>query len=274
MFSQASFGGVTKEGPNRVSMKTDIQKAYNTVNWKFLEVDLKGFGFHEKMVHWVMSCVTTASFSICVNGESYGYFKDDLLIFCHGAKSFVSVFKEVIEEFGTIYGLLPNYSKSTIIFRSMSMEDQQEILECVPFQLEKPLVRYLGTVIKDINKPLKSFLWSQGESSKGKAKGAWKNIYRPKAMGGLGLKDLTRDEGRRFIVLKIGNGEKASVIYDNWCGVGILQFFITNRDLYNARRNANMIVKYIVENGSCKWPEDWIVKYLILAVTSDNFRNF
>ncbi|GJR44420.1 hypothetical protein Tco_1312523 [Tanacetum coccineum] len=59
-----------------------------------------------------------------------------------------------------------------------------------------------------------------------------------------------RDEGRSFIVMKNGNGEKASVIYDNWCGVGILQFFITNRDLYNARRNANMIVKYIVENGS------------------------
>ncbi|GKC72413.1 hypothetical protein Tco_1118296, partial [Tanacetum coccineum] len=61
-----------------------------------------------------------------------------------------------------------------------------------------------------------------------------------------------RDEGRSFIVMKNGNGEKASVIYDNWCGVGILQFFITNRDLYNARRNANMIVKYIVENGSLK----------------------
>ncbi|GJW99860.1 hypothetical protein Tco_0183774 [Tanacetum coccineum] len=46
------------------------------------------------------------------------------------------------------------------------------------------------TVIKDINKLLKGFLWNQGELSRGKAKVAWKTICRPKSQGGLGLKDL------------------------------------------------------------------------------------
>ena len=53
----------------------DITKAYDTVNWCFLESVLKQFGFHEKMVKWIMTCVTTASFTICINGERHGYFK-------------------------------------------------------------------------------------------------------------------------------------------------------------------------------------------------------
>ncbi|GKA34928.1 RNA-directed DNA polymerase, eukaryota, reverse transcriptase zinc-binding domain protein [Tanacetum coccineum] len=62
-------------GPKRCSMKIDIQKAYDTVNWKFLEKALRLFGFHTKMIQWIMLCVTTPSYSICLNGERHGFFK-------------------------------------------------------------------------------------------------------------------------------------------------------------------------------------------------------
>ncbi|GJU82058.1 retrovirus-related pol polyprotein from transposon TNT 1-94 [Tanacetum coccineum] len=62
-------------GPPRCAFKDDIQKAYDTVDWKFLETILVGFGFHPKMVQWIMVCVSGASYSICVNGNFYGYFK-------------------------------------------------------------------------------------------------------------------------------------------------------------------------------------------------------
>ena len=45
-------------------------------------------------------------------------------------------------------------------------------------------------VVKEINKLLKSFMWCQGEISKGKAKISWENICKPKDQGGLGIKDL------------------------------------------------------------------------------------
>nr|GEV05005.1 hypothetical protein [Tanacetum cinerariifolium] len=66
--------------------------------------------------------------------------------------------------------------------------------------------------------------------------------------------------------MKIGNGVKASVIYDNWSGAGILYSFITNRDLYNARRNEDIVVKDIVDDGVCQWPVKWIIKYPILSM--------
>ncbi|GJU49343.1 RNA-directed DNA polymerase, eukaryota, reverse transcriptase zinc-binding domain protein [Tanacetum coccineum] len=33
------------------------------------------FGFHKTMVNWIMVCLNYASFSICINGESHGFFK-------------------------------------------------------------------------------------------------------------------------------------------------------------------------------------------------------
>ncbi|GJW24027.1 RNA-directed DNA polymerase, eukaryota, reverse transcriptase zinc-binding domain protein [Tanacetum coccineum] len=64
-----------KGGPKRVDFKIDIYKAYDTVNWEFLKKVLKGFGFHEKMVIWIMQCVTTVTFTLNVNGDRIGYFK-------------------------------------------------------------------------------------------------------------------------------------------------------------------------------------------------------
>ncbi|GJR20749.1 hypothetical protein Tco_0969276 [Tanacetum coccineum] len=126
----------------------------------------------------------------------------------------------------------------------------------------------------------------KGDISNRKAKVAWKNICRPKSKGGLGLKDLgavneeiydswgwksmlrLRDEVRNFIVMRIGNGEKAFVIYDNWCGTDALQSFITHRDLYNVRWHDRMVVKDIAENGVCVWPAEWTRKYPDLAMNN------
>ncbi|GJR10704.1 hypothetical protein Tco_0793356 [Tanacetum coccineum] len=62
-------------GSPRCSFKVDIQKAYDTVDWRFLKEVLVHFGFHQRMIDWIMECVTTTSFSININGILHGYFK-------------------------------------------------------------------------------------------------------------------------------------------------------------------------------------------------------
>nr|GEV90679.1 hypothetical protein [Tanacetum cinerariifolium] len=62
-------------GVSRCAFKVDIQKAYDTVDLDFLWVILIGFGFHERMIAWIMECVTTTSFSISINGSLHGYFE-------------------------------------------------------------------------------------------------------------------------------------------------------------------------------------------------------
>nr|GEZ80862.1 hypothetical protein [Tanacetum cinerariifolium] len=57
------------QGPPRCAFKIDIQKAYDTVDWRFLANILKCFGFHPTMIKWIMACIESSSFSISLNGN-------------------------------------------------------------------------------------------------------------------------------------------------------------------------------------------------------------
>ncbi|GKV13733.1 hypothetical protein SLEP1_g24717 [Rubroshorea leprosula] len=50
--------------------KADFQKAYDCVNWSFLDGMMDGFGFGAKWRGWIMKCLSTARFSVLVNGSS------------------------------------------------------------------------------------------------------------------------------------------------------------------------------------------------------------
>ncbi|GAA0177780.1 hypothetical protein LIER_29747 [Lithospermum erythrorhizon] len=52
----------------------DLRKAYDTVSWEFLEAVLRGLDFPKVFVGWVIECVTTASYSVSINGEMHGHF--------------------------------------------------------------------------------------------------------------------------------------------------------------------------------------------------------
>jgi hypothetical protein len=47
----------------------DMAKAYDRVDWRFLEGVLAKLGFHHKWVQWVMACVTTVRYSVRFNGQ-------------------------------------------------------------------------------------------------------------------------------------------------------------------------------------------------------------
>nr|XP_043630020.1 uncharacterized protein LOC122601317 [Erigeron canadensis] len=61
-------------GTPRCAFKVDIQKAYDMVDWRFLKRILIEFGFNSTMVHWIITCVATTSFSLCINGSLHGFF--------------------------------------------------------------------------------------------------------------------------------------------------------------------------------------------------------
>nr|GEV14509.1 RNA-directed DNA polymerase, eukaryota, reverse transcriptase zinc-binding domain protein [Tanacetum cinerariifolium] len=71
-------------------------------------------------------------------------FADDLLMFRHGDMNSVNVLKEAIEYFRAYSGLIPNYIKSIIIFRSMNNAEKQNIHGNIPFKVERLPVKYLG----------------------------------------------------------------------------------------------------------------------------------
>lgn len=58
----------------RVFFKIDFAKAYDTVEWSYLNLILERFNFHPKWRHWMMKCVSTASANVLINGSPSGMF--------------------------------------------------------------------------------------------------------------------------------------------------------------------------------------------------------
>ncbi|GJT14818.1 retrovirus-related pol polyprotein from transposon TNT 1-94 [Tanacetum coccineum] len=194
-------------GPPRCAFKIDIQKAYDTVDWRFLGCVLKYFGFHPFMIKWIMACVTSTSFSLNLNGDIHGFFKgkrglrqgdplsshsfysimtslvnvcfaDDLFIFARGDLDSARVIMESLDEFKLTSGLVPSIPKSTAFFCNVPnhVKISYSYINC----------RLLSRI--------RGFLWCNGEYKRGKAKVAWDDICLPKCEGGLGLHTPNLDE--------------------------------------------------------------------------------
>nr|GEY86701.1 RNA-directed DNA polymerase, eukaryota, reverse transcriptase zinc-binding domain protein [Tanacetum cinerariifolium] len=175
-------------------------------------------GFHNVMVKWIMTCISTASFFI----------------------------------FSSVSGLFPNHNKSAIFFGSILEGKKQEFLDIMTFKCGKLPMKYVGvpllakrlsvkdckslvdnvenrikcwknkflsyvgkiqliasvlstmqsywasvymiptTVLNELEKLFRRFMWNSGDFARGKAKVAWSIMCRPKDQRGLGLKPLKK----------------------------------------------------------------------------------
>ncbi|GKC49106.1 putative reverse transcriptase domain, reverse transcriptase zinc-binding domain protein [Tanacetum coccineum] len=140
----------------RCASKVDIQKAYDTVDRNFLRKVLIGFGFHLRMIRWIMECVTYEFFSVGINGSLHGYFKaskdfsyhrycsklniinlcfaNDLFLFAHGDVASTRVIMDSLEEFKNASGLTPSLPKSTAYFCNVLNYVKVGILNVLPFE--------------------------------------------------------------------------------------------------------------------------------------------
>lgn len=64
-----------KNASPRCILKVDLQKAYDTIHWDFIEEALRYLKFDNIFIGWLMECVSTTSFSVSINGQLHGFFK-------------------------------------------------------------------------------------------------------------------------------------------------------------------------------------------------------
>ncbi|GJX25477.1 RNA-directed DNA polymerase, eukaryota, reverse transcriptase zinc-binding domain protein [Tanacetum coccineum] len=240
-----------KNKPSRCSLKIDIAKAYDIVDWDFLRNIRVNFGFYKKIsgrglrqgdplspyLFTLIMEVFSLMLARKVNENKKfkfhkGYketqlthlsFVDDLLVLCHGDEVSVKVIKEALMEFSN---------------------------------------------------------WN----NMGRDKVAWKEVYRSKKEGGLGLKHLgdwkvllrksfwvideeagdsgtwkalleLRDEIKPKIIHEIGNSIKVSIWNDNWSDMGYLNQLVTYKDIHDARINENCSVVDMIKDNKWIWPE-------------------
>ncbi|GJV98361.1 RNA-directed DNA polymerase, eukaryota, reverse transcriptase zinc-binding domain protein [Tanacetum coccineum] len=234
-----------KGGALKCAFKVDIEKAYDTVSWEFLKTALIKFGFHASMIKWIMVCLTTASFSICINGAVHGFFKgkrglrqgdpmsprikltylcfaDDLLMLCHGDLISASILRRALDEFSR--GFFPVRYLRILDWRnkSLSLAGKLQLIASVLSSLHVywACMFILPVFVCDsIDKLLKNFVWSKDDSGKGIASVAWKDVCRPKEQRGLGLK-YVRVMNHALMVKHLWNiASKKDSLWVKWLNV-------------------------------------------------------
>ena len=58
-----------------MALKLDMSKAYDRVEWRFLEKILLRMGFQESWVAMIMQCVSIVTYSILINGKPKGFIR-------------------------------------------------------------------------------------------------------------------------------------------------------------------------------------------------------
>ena len=53
-------------------VKTDMRKAYDRLEWHFIEAVMERFGFVSSFVNLIMQCVSSVSYSFLVNDTTHG----------------------------------------------------------------------------------------------------------------------------------------------------------------------------------------------------------
>ncbi|XP_074301046.1 uncharacterized protein LOC141632394 [Silene latifolia] len=59
----------------RLMMKIDFQKAYDSIEWSYLNEMLRYLKFPDITIKLLMQCVSSPSYSLSLNGEVFGFFK-------------------------------------------------------------------------------------------------------------------------------------------------------------------------------------------------------
>ncbi|KAL0455507.1 UNVERIFIED_CONTAM: hypothetical protein Slati_0889900 [Sesamum latifolium] len=76
LLGQELFHGYKRQNlPPRCALKVDLRKAYDTLEWDFINTMLHVFGFPDKFIMWIVECISTTAFSVSLNGELHGFFQ-------------------------------------------------------------------------------------------------------------------------------------------------------------------------------------------------------
>ena len=78
-----------------VAIKTDMSKAYDRVEWSFMEALLLKFGFYAWWVQLIMKCISSVSYQVLINGEYKGEITPSPFLFILCTEVLISHIKHV-----------------------------------------------------------------------------------------------------------------------------------------------------------------------------------
>uniref|UniRef100_A0A2N9J135 Reverse transcriptase domain-containing protein n=1 Tax=Fagus sylvatica TaxID=28930 RepID=A0A2N9J135_FAGSY len=144
-----------------MAIKIDLEKAYDRLEWQFIRDMLIFFKIPEDLAKLIMSCITTSSISVLLNGGdllwdpvkasrtgpsfSHLFFADDLVLFAKADQKNCQSVKEVLECFCDLSGQKISLHKSKAYFSPNVFSEQCNVLCFILGITSTPnLGKYLG----------------------------------------------------------------------------------------------------------------------------------
>ncbi|XP_042039609.1 uncharacterized protein LOC121785289 [Salvia splendens] len=216
----------SNEGPPRCTVKIDLWKAYDTVDWSFLRGVLQGLKFHPSFVHLIMECVTSPLYTITVNGSHHGYFRGIFVSIRNASELAILTLLLQMTSFCSA-GLGINQSKSNMFIAGAIKVPKETLLQVfafpegtlpikclgIPLASKRLATSDYGHLIDNLTDKIKKWqgvesYWLQAFPIPGtviekligiacsflwgKKYGqvAWDDVCKPKTEGGLGIRNL------------------------------------------------------------------------------------
>ncbi|PKU75818.1 Putative ribonuclease H protein [Dendrobium catenatum] len=175
----------SKSKKDFVSIKVDMEEAYDSMSWSTVNQVLHWFGFPSKFLLLIMECVMNPKFSILINGKSSNcieskcgfrqgcplspylfimcsqgmrispnaplishlMYADDIIIFSEGKKKSLKTISAILKNYCRWTGQRVNLSKCSLIFsKSISRSSIRTLSNIMNFKVKKEL-DILGTKI-------------------------------------------------------------------------------------------------------------------------------
>ncbi|KAJ9536708.1 LOW QUALITY PROTEIN: hypothetical protein OSB04_un000093 [Centaurea solstitialis] len=234
-------------GPPRCSFKIDIQKAYDSVDWRFLGIILDRLGFHPIMRHWIMEIVTTSSFSVMVNGESHGFFKGGKGL-RQGCPLSPYLFTLVMETFSSLFRRRVARDEAFSFHKGCASLSITHL--CFADDL---MVFTKGDVnsVMVLKEVLEDFAKISGLTDHSVVVASFK------------IDDLKA--GYPFVKVSIGDGSTTNAWEDAWLDCGHLADFVSYRFIHASGFSQTTTVRQLLDTFHDGWPDTWNTRFPVLT---------
>ncbi|XP_062103567.1 uncharacterized protein LOC133814648 [Humulus lupulus] len=120
----------------RCLLKIGLSKAYDSIDWDFLENLLKALNFLDRFIRWIMICMRGASYCLMLNGH------------LHANTSSIHIIQQSLEGFSAASGLIINKSKSRAYFGGVSYQEKSGLLNILQLNEGEFPLTYLGLPLR------------------------------------------------------------------------------------------------------------------------------